>query len=406
MAESFQAPRGFHDIVGSELRKFRKITSVTRDLLRKYNFEEIIIPVVEYAKVFERSIGEVTDIVQKEMFVFEDRKGRRLALRPEGTAGVVRAYIQNKLYALRPYHKLFYEGPMFRYERPQAGRYRQFHQIGVEVFGVREPHADAELLRLVSDILENLNIPATIEINSLGCKVCRPAYRDALVDYLNSVAGHLCDVCVDRKDRNPLRVLDCKVETCQEAVKEAPKMVDFLCDECREHYERLKAYLDELGVRYRENYNLVRGLDYYTRTVFEAVSDKLGAAVIAGGRYDYLVEEFGGPPTPALGFAIGVERLMLLIDEPEKDYNLYFVIPFGDVHFYALKVANLLRRKGEVVELSYRKGNLRKQLEFADRIGADFAIIIGEDEKREGVVSVKDMKTGKQKKISLEELQG
>ncbi len=404
MAKDFQAPRGFHDILGSDLKKFRRITSTIRELLKRYNYEEIITPVVEFAEVFERSIGEATDIVQKEMFVFTDRKGRRLALRPEGTAGVVRAYIQNRLYALRPYHKLFYEGPMFRYERPQAGRYRQFHQIGVEVFGVAEPHADAELLRLADDILKALGISATLEINSLGCKVCRPAYREALVEYLHVVANHLCDVCMDRKDRNPLRVLDCKVETCQEAVKEAPKMVDFLCDECRDHYARLKEYLSELGVSFRENYNLVRGLDYYTRTVFEAVSDELGVAVIAGGRYDYLVEEFGGPPTPALGFAVGVERLMLLVDEPPKDYELYFVIPFGDVHSYALKVADILRRKGKVVELSYRKGGLRKQLELANKLSADYAVIIGEDEMREGVVSLKDMRTGEQRKLKVEEI--
>jgi len=194
MAEEFKAPRGFHDILGSDLRKFRRITSFIRDLLKRYNYEEIITPVVEFAKVFERSIGEATDIVQKEMFVFPDRKGRILALRPEGTAGVVRAYIENKLYALRPYHKLFYEGPMFRYERPQAGRYRQFHQIGVEVFGVAQPHADAELLKLVQDILDGLGIEAVIEINSLGCRVCRPAYRTALVEYLHSVSGNLCDL--------------------------------------------------------------------------------------------------------------------------------------------------------------------------------------------------------------------
>ncbi len=404
MSESFQAPRGFHDILGSDLRKFRKVTSTVRRLLKRYNYEEIITPVVEFAKVFERSIGEATDIVQKEMFVFEDRKGRKLALRPEGTAGVVRAYIQNKLYALRPYHKLFYEGPMFRYERPQAGRYRQFHQIGVEVFGVAEPHADAELLKLVSDILVELEVEATLEINSLGCRVCRPAYREALVEYLRGVGENLCEVCMDRKERNPLRVLDCKVETCKEAVKEAPKMVDYLCDECRDHYDKLRVYLDELGVVYRENPYLVRGLDYYTRTVFEAVSDTLGVAIVAGGRYDYLVEEFGGPPTPALGFAVGVERLSLLVKEPEREEELYFVAPFGDVMHYALRVADLLRKKGKVVELSYRKGGLRKQLELADRLGADFVVIVGEDEVRENRVSVKDMRTGEQRTLSLDEL--
>ena len=401
MADTFQAPRGFRDILGEDARKFRKITSEIRDLLRRYNYEEIIPPVVEFTKLFERSIGEVTDIVQKEMFTFKDRKGRLLSLRPEGTAGVVRAYIQNKLYTQKPYHKLFYEGAMFRYERPQSGRYRQFHQLGVEVFGVAEPHADAELLKLVSDILSTLKVSAQIEINSIGCKVCRPAYRKALLEFLSGVEDQLCKDCYDRKDRNPLRVLDCKVESCQVAVRPAPKMVNYLCDECREHYTKLKSYLDALGVPYRENPNLVRGLDYYTRTVFEAVSTEIGSAVIAGGRYDYLVEEFGGPPTPALGFAVGIERLMLLIDAPEKDYDLYFLIPFGDVHSYALKVADRLRKEGKVVEVSYRKGGLRKQLEFANKLGADYAVIIGEDEAKEGVITIKDMRTGEQKKVNF-----
>jgi len=404
MADRLQSPRGFHDLTGSDLRRFRKVSSVCRELFTRYGFEEIILPVVEYAELFERSLGEATDIVQKEMFVFTDRKGRRLALRPEGTAGAVRAFIQNSLYALKPYHKLFYEGPMFRYERPQAGRYRQFHQAGVEIFGVADPSADAELLRLVSDILGTLGIPAVMELNSLGCKNCRGGYRDALLSYLESVADHLCEVCFDRKVRNPLRVLDCKVESCKRAVASAPKMIDFLCEECRDHYRQVKGYLRDLGVVFRENPYLVRGLDYYTRTVFEAVSDELGATLIAGGRYDYLVEEFGGPPTPALGFAVGIERLMLLIKDPGREEELYLLIPFGDVVSYALRVASLLRGKGRRVEVSYRKGGLRKQLEFANRIKADFAVIVGEEEMKEGVVTLKDLRTGEQKKLKPEEI--
>ena len=401
MGETLQSPRGFHDILPPDIDTFRFVTSTVRDILRLYNFTEIITPIVERVEVFERSIGEATDIVQKEMFVFTDRKGRKLALRPEGTAGVVRAYIQHKLYAQRPYHKLFYEGPMFRYERPQAGRYRQFHQIGAEVFGPAEPLADAELLKIVSDILEALKVEASLEINSLGCAECRPAYREALKGFLEGVSSHLCKDCLERKDRNPLRVLDCKVEGCREATKEAPKMVDFLCQECREHYETLKKLLTEMGVDFRENYNLVRGLDYYTRTVFEAVSPKLGSAVIAGGRYDYLVEQMGGPPTPALGFAVGVERIALVTEAPPLKEKLYFIIPFGDVIPYALKVAQRLREEGKRVEISYRKGGLRKQLEFADKIGADYAVIVGEDEMREGVVTLKDMSTGRQEKVKV-----
>ncbi len=402
---TIQSVRGFHDILGKEVKKFRKVSNTARKILKLYNFEEIILPVVEYAELFQRSVGETTDIVQKEMFVFEDKKGRKLALRPEGTAGTVRAFIQHKLYALRPYVKLFYEGPMFRYERPQAGRYRQFHQIGAEVFGVAEPHADAEIIKITYDILKALNIKdVVIEINSLGCKKDREAYREALLNYLRGVKEELCTDCINRMERNPLRVLDCKVETCREAVKESPKMIDFLCEECREHYERLKEYLTSLNIPFRENYNLVRGLDYYTRTVFEAVSDSLGLTLIAGGRYDYLVEELGGPPTPALGFALGVERLMLLLPDEEEKEEIYFVIPFGNVYAYALKVADKLRSKGKIVEFSYRKGGLKKQLEFANKLGVKYAVIIGEEEASKGEITIKDMETGEQRRVKFQEV--
>lgn len=397
----FQSVRGFHDLFGEELKRFRYVSSLIREKLRLYNFEEIILPVVEYLEVFQRSIGEATDIVQKEMFAFQDRKGRWLALRPEGTAGAVRAYVQNRLYALKPYVKLFYEGPMFRYERPQAGRYRQFHQIGAEVFGSLDPHVDAEIIQLVYEILSELKVEVIIEINSIGCKVCRPAYREALINYLNTVEGGLCEVCLDRKDRNPLRVLDCKVPTCKEAVREAPKMVDFLCEECSQHYSKLKEYLTVLSIPYRENPNLVRGLDYYTKTVFEAVSTDLDITVIAGGRYDYLVEEFGGPPTPAIGFAVGVERLSMLIKDLPPEEPLYVVVPFGDVMDYALMVAKSLRSEGKKVEVSYRKGGLKKQLEFAHRIGAQYAVIVGEEEKLGSFYTLKNMETGEQVRVEL-----
>ncbi|MCS6957611.1 MAG: histidine--tRNA ligase [Aquificaceae bacterium] len=397
----FQSVRGFHDLYGEELKKFKHVSNLIREKLRVYNFEEIILPVVEYAEVFQRSIGEATDIVQKEMFTFQDRKGRWLALRPEGTAGAVRAYVQNKLYALKPYVKVFYEGPMFRYERPQAGRYRQFHQIGVEVFGSLDPVVDAELIQLVYEILSELGVNVVIEINSIGCKVCRPSYREALVNYLESVEGHLCEVCYDRKDRNPLRVLDCKVPTCKEAVKEAPKMVDYLCQECKDHYSKLKDYLSLLSIPYRENPYLVRGLDYYTKTVFEAVSTDLDITVIAGGRYDYLVEELEGPPTPAVGFAVGLERLSMLLKEIPPEEPLYFVAPFGDVMDYSLAVAKALRLEGRRVELSYRKGGLRKQLEFANKLGARYVVIVGDEEKAGGFYTLKDMETGEQFRIEF-----
>jgi len=397
----FQSVRGFHDIYGEELKSFRYISNLIREKLRLYNFEEIVLPVVEYVEVFQRSIGEATDIVQKEMFTFQDRKGRWLALRPEGTAGAVRAYVQNRLYALKPYVKLFYEGPMFRYERPQAGRYRQFHQLGAEVFGSLEPVVDAELIGLVYEILSELGVRVVIEINSIGCKVCRPAYRDALSAYLAGVEEHLCEVCLDRKDRNPLRVLDCKVPTCKSAVKDAPKMVDFLCEECREHYLKLKEYLNAMSIPYRENPNLVRGLDYYTKTVFEAVSEELDITVIAGGRYDYLVEEMGGPPTPAIGFAVGLERLSMLVKNLPPEDPLYLVIPFGDVLPYALQVAKALRAEGKRVEVSYRRGGLKKQLELANKIRADYAVIVGEEEMAGGFYTLKDLNSGIQTRVEF-----
>jgi len=404
MSDEIRSVRGFHDIFGKDLEKFRKISNTVRKILRLHNFEEIILPVVEYAELFQRSIGEVTDIVQKEMFTFQDKKGRWLALRPEGTAGTVRAYIQHSMYAERPYRKLFYEGPMFRYERPQAGRYRQFHQIGAEIFGVSDPEADLEIIDIVYKILRELDINVVIEINSLGCASCRPAYREELVKFLNKVEENLCEVCRERKEKNPLRVLDCKIETCRETFKSSPKIIEYLCDECMDHFNRLKDLLDLLNIPYRINTYLVRGLDYYSRTVFEAVSESLNTTVIAGGRYDYLVEQLGGPPTPATGFAVGIERISLLLPDVHEDTERYIVIPFGDVKEYAIKVADILRSKGLAVEVSYRKGGLKKQLEFADKLGFSHAVIIGEDEVQKRIVTVKDMKTGTQIRKSIEEL--
>ena len=404
MSDEIQSVRGFHDIFGEELVKFRRITLTVREILRLHNFEEIILPVVEYAELFQRSIGEITDIVQKEMFTFQDKKGRWLALRPEGTAGAVRAYIQHRMYADRPYRKLFYEGPMFRYERPQAGRYRQFHQIGAEIFGVGDPEADFEIIEIVYKILKKLNIDVVIEINSLGCLKCRPAYKEDLVKFLNKVEENLCNVCKERKDKNPLRVLDCKVETCREIFKSSPKMLDYLCEECKGHFEKLQNLLNSSEIPYRVNTSLVRGLDYYSRTVFEAVSDDFNTTIIAGGRYDYLVEQLGGSPTPATGFAVGVERTALLLSDVAEYVERYIVIPFGNVKEYAIRVANILRRKGHPVEFSYRKGGLRKQLEYADKMGFRYAVIIGEDEMHEGKVTLKDMRAGVQVTKNIEEL--
>ncbi len=406
MAEKIKTVRGFRDLIGEEARKYRYVVNTIRDILERNNFEEIILPTVEYTKLFTRSIGEATDIVEKEMFAFQDKGGRDIALRPEGTAGVVRAYIENKLYADGTYKKLYYEGSMFRHERPQKGRYREFHQVGAEILGTLNPMADAEIIKISDDVLKTLKIPARIEINSLGCKKCRPKYRQALIEYLKQHEEELCEDCKRRLERNPLRILDCKMEGCQLIAKNAPKITDYLCEECRTHYESVKKYLKALNVDFVENPYLVRGLDYYSKTVFECVSEELGKTVIAGGRYDYLVEELGGPPTPALGFAAGVERLMLLLKELPPRPKLVLVIPFGGEKEKeeALKIAHLLREKGIRTELSYREGKLKKQFEFANKIGADYTIVVGENELKTGLYPLKNLHTREEIKLTLEEI--
>ncbi|RTZ69670.1 MAG: histidine--tRNA ligase [Aquificaceae bacterium] len=406
MAEKIKTVRGFRDLLGEEAKKYRFVVNTVRKILERYNFEEIILPTVEYTKLFTRSIGEATDIVEKEMFTFTDKGGRDVALRPEGTAGVVRAYIENKLYADGTYKKLYYEGSMFRHERPQKGRYREFHQIGAEILGTSNPLADAEVIKISEEILKTLKVPARIEINSLGCKKCRPAYREALLEYLSSHKEELCEDCQRRLERNPLRILDCKVEGCKLIASQAPKITDYLCEECKTHYESVKKYLNALGIKYTENPHLVRGLDYYSKTVFECVSEELGKTVIAGGRYDYLVEELGGPPTPALGFAAGIERLALLVKELPKEKPLVLVIPFGGENekIHALKLAQTLRKNGIRVELSYREGKIRKQFEFANKIGAHFTVVVGENELKEGKYPLKNLLTREERKLTLEEI--
>jgi len=406
MGERIKTVRGFKDILGEEARKYRHVVNTARKILEKNNFEEIILPTVEYTKLFTRSIGEATDIVEKEMFTFQDKGGRDIALRPEGTAGVVRAYIENKLYADGTYKKLYYEGAMFRHERPQKGRYREFHQIGAEVLGTPNPLADAEIIKIADDILKNLKVEATIEINSLGCKKCRPKYREALLNYLKEHKEELCEDCKRRLERNPLRILDCKVEGCQLIAKNAPKITDYLCEECKTHHEKVKKYLRALGVEFVENPYLVRGLDYYSKTVFECVSKELGKTVVAGGRYDYLVEELGGPPTPALGFAAGIERLMLLVKELPPKEPLILVIPFGGENekVEALKLVNRLRSEGFRVELSYREGKIKKQFEFANKIGADFTIVVGENELSSQRFPLKNLHTREEETLTLEEI--
>jgi len=388
-----QKIRGFQDIYGENAKKYRKIIDTARKIFDKYNFEEIILPFIEDISLFKRSVGEATDIVQKEMYIFEDKGGRTIALRPEGTASVVRAYIEEGMYAKGGYKKLFYEGAMFRYERPQAGRYRQFHQIGAEIFGVDTVVADAELIKMVKEILDELKIEVRLEINSLGSFEDRKEYIRQLKKFLESKKENLCETCQTRIETNPLRVLDCKVKQCKEETKIAPLITNYLSEKSLERYTKLKEYLKALGIQFTENPRLVRGLDYYTDTVFEFITDKIGAqaAVAAGGRYDKLVSQLGGPETPALGFAAGVERLMLLVEELPEGKPLTVVIPVvSDYNIRALKSSNLLRSKDIKTETLLKEGSLKSKMKLANKLNAKFVIFVSDK------YELKYMDTGEQ----------
>ena len=404
----YRALRGVEDLIPPESLKYERVVDTFKEVVERAGFSEVILPIFEEARLFTRSVGESSDIVNKEMYVFEDKGGRVVALRPEGTASAVRAYVEHGVYAKEPFTKWFYVGPMFRFERPQAGRKRQFFQAGAEVFGFSQPGADAELIKVADTVLKELSVEAVLEINSIGCRECRPAYREALIDFLKSKLDSLCPDCVRRFEKNPLRVLDCKNESCQMVVSQAPKITDYLCSECREHYQKVKEYLNLLKVEFKENPFLVRGLDYYTRTVFEFKSFQLGAqsTVLAGGRYDYLVEEIGGPQVPALGFAMGIDRVMLLIPELEVERRGVFVVTRGEEAYRrGLEVVSFLRSKGIRAEIDHRQGSFKAQMKAADRLKVKFAVIIGQDEVEGEFYSLKELSTGKQERVeSLKEL--
>jgi histidyl-tRNA synthetase len=366
---------------------------------------------MEYTDVFVRSIGETTDIVEKEMYTFSDKAGRSITLRPEGTAPVVRSYVENHLYNLPSPQKFFYSGPMFRYERPQAGRYRQFFQIGVEAFGINEPKIDAEILSMLKLFFERLGLEdLNFEVNSIGCEKCRPGYKTAMRDFFSSKIDSLCHDCKRRLDLNPLRILDCKVDACVKLKPGAPRVTDFLCTECRDHFDNLLSLLELLKIPHVINPEMVRGLDYYTRTTFEVTCKKLGSqnAVAAGGRYDRLVEDFGGPPTPAIGFAMGIERIATLIkssDKQEIPAPRVFIATIGaPAGKEALVIADRLREKGTWVEVGYAGNSLKSQLRRADRLSAGYVLIIGDDEIKSGNLKWKRLSDGSQGEISFQEV--
>ncbi|MEW6214166.1 MAG: histidine--tRNA ligase [Nitrospirota bacterium] len=410
-AERYSALKGIQDIFPPDIYIWQKVEEVARDVFSVYGFQELRAPIIETTDIFIRSIGETTDIVEKEMYTFTDKAGRSITLRPEGTAPVVRCYVQNHLYNLPSPQKFFYSGPMFRHERPQKGRFRQFYQIGVEAFGVGEPKIDAEILSMLKLFLDKVGLKGlNFEVNSIGCEQCRPDYRVVLHDFFSNKFDDLCPDCKRRYGVNPLRILDCKVDSCIGLRRGTPRVIDFLCNECREHFNTLLSLLRLLNVPYVINPDMVRGLDYYTRTTFEVTSEDLGAqnAVVAGGRYDRLVEEFGGPPTPAIGFAIGMERITTLLkssNRQEIPMPRVFIATIGDLaDRESIVIADRLREKGIWVELGYTDKSLRSQLRRADRLSADYVFILGDDEINSGIVKWKKLSDGSQGEISMREI--
>ena len=399
MANKINVLKGTKDILPQDVEMWHFVEENALKVFSSFGVKEIRTPIIESTDLFQRGVGETTDIVNKEMYTFE-KSERSITLRPENTAGVVRSYIENGMHRLPAPVKLWYKGPMFRYERPQAGRQRQFHQVGVEMFGVSQPAADAEIILMAENFLKSIGLDdLDVEINSLGCPKCRAEFKENLKNVIRPYLKDLCEDCQERFEKNPLRLLDCKVPTCQEIFSkpEIQKVItsDFLCDECAQHYTQLKNYLNELNVKYSENKHLVRGLDYYTRTVFEIKSNNLGSqnAVCGGGRYDNLVEELGGESTPAIGFAMGMERLISLLKEKEISKLDGFIISNNTSE--ALKLAQELRLNGFNIEMDLSNKKFTKQLEKASKI-ANFAIILGEDEINNNKVSIKNLTTSEQ----------
>lgn len=393
-----QSLRGMNDILESDYKRFTYFLETASTIASRYGFHYIETPLLEETNLFKRSVGESSDIVGKEMYQFTDKGNNDVCLRPEGTAGVVRAFVQNKLDKKGGIHRFFYHGPMFRYERPQKGRLREFHQFGVESFGIASVYEDASMIMMVADILKALGIGFRLEINSLGDQNCMPQYREKLIAFIDANAENICDDCTRRKATNPIRVLDCKNEKCQSIYADAPKLMQNLCEGCESDFSSLKKILDENGINYEVNTHLVRGLDYYSKTAFEFVSDNIGAqsAIAGGGRYDRLVEFLEGKPTSAVGFALGIERLLELIEMPEEKRNGYY---FGAMDDKALNLILQLaqnKRQKEKVVVEYQARSLKAHLKAADRINARYCAVIGENELNNGTIWVKDLQEKKE----------
>jgi len=408
-----KVPKGTQDILPEDISKWYYVENIIKETLNKHGYKEIRTPLFEYTDLFVRGIGESTDIVTKEMFTFPDRKGRSLTLRPEGTAPVVRAYLENSMGRTSKVIKLFYLGPMFRCEKPQAGRFRQFNQFGIEIIGTKSPAADAEVIITVLDVYKKLGLRnLEILINSVGCKKCRAGYVQKLKKYLKNKKDFLCSECKERYDKNPLRVLDCKKDSCRRTIEEAPLITENLCQECESHFAQVKTYLDDQKIIFHENPRLVRGLDYYTKTAFEIISGELGAqnAIGGGGRYDDLVEELGGKSTPAVGFAAGIERMIITINQQkvewpaEKGLDVFVAKVDEKNKDTAFRLLQKMRNAGLSADMDYSEGSLKSQMRIANKIGVKFTIIVGEEELSKNMVILRNMQTKEQKEVNIDNL--
>ena len=407
------APRGTKDILPEQIGNWLFVENKIRTICKNYGYEEIRTPIFEHTELFQRGIGEGTDVVDKEMYTFTDRGGRSITLRPENTASAVRAYLQNKLYAAGNLVKLFYIGSMFRYDRPQAGRLREFHQFGIEALGEQNPAVDAEIILLAWDFLKSLGLDdLNLKINTVGCPKCRPIYRQKLQHYFSENLEELCDDCKHRLLKNPMRILDCKIDGVKEFVEDAPKIETCLCDECREHFAQVQQFLQAAGVDFEIDARLVRGLDYYTKTAFEIQYLPLGAqsAVAGGGRYDGLIEEIGGTPTPGIGFAAGIERILIalekqnLLQTEKNNFDAFIVAADEKSELCSFKLLTELRRKNISVTMDFAKRSLKAQMKQAAKSGAKFALIIGEDEVKNSAVTIKNLENSTQETIPISEV--
>lgn len=408
-----EAPKGTKDIYGSYMEEWQRVEQVMRELCSDFGIKEIRIPIFEHTELYLRGVGETTDIVQKEMYIFKDKADRSITLRPEGTAGVARSFIEHGMYNNPQPTRRFYIGPMFRYENTQKGRQRQFHQFGVEMLGSYSPALDAEAISVTAELLKRLGIKdVELRINSLGCNECRQRYNTALKEYIGSNIDKLCDDCKSRFDKNPLRVLDCKEESCQRIIAEAPVVLDYLDDECKEHFDTVKAILDDMGIKYTVDEKIVRGLDYYTRTVFEFVANGIGAqgTVCGGGRYDNLIAECGGQPMGCAGFAVGIERLLLMLEAQNGEFketnemDIYIGSIGKEGLVKSQGIAYRMRSEGIRAEGDSVGRSVKAQMKYANKIGAKYSVILGDNEIAEDTANLKNMETGEQEQIKVSEL--